>query len=605
MVLFYYFYRPVKPDPMDQYIVSARKYRPATFDMVVGQPSITSTLKNAIRNNTLAQAFLFTGPRGVGKTTCARILAKTINCLNPTPNQEACDQCESCVSFRQSASFNIHELDAASNNSVDDIRALVEQVRIPPQVGKYKVYIIDEVHMLSQAAFNAFLKTLEEPPSYAKFILATTEKHKIIPTILSRCQIYDFKRITVEDMAGYLAYVAEKEGVAIDEDARNIIALKADGALRDALSIFDQMVSFSGRNITYHDVISNLNVLDFEYYFRMVDYIRGADVSNILLMLNEVIANGFDAQHFMIGLASHMRNLLVASRPETARLLEVSESLRERYRRQARCCSIEFLLKALDISNECDVNYARSSNKRLLVELSLLRMAGIEGKANARDQAPAQSAIPTAGNPTPPLPVRPPSPPQPHQEPTAKAFSTAPPPGPTPPSEPPTPLYSKTETTRTVNEPQPIRSGGVRTISISQPAQKPQNDDKTKTVISNPFNQDELDHAWSGFCDTYMSQSPSFANAIRRLRPRLAEDWIVHVNMDNKFPVQDKLNWNALQEYLFKQLKNNQIQLVPHFVDTPVAQAQPFTDKEKFEKMQQDYPFLQQLRIDLELEPET
>lgn len=590
---------------MDQYIVSARKYRPATFDMVVGQPTITSTLKNAIRNNTLAQAFLFTGPRGVGKTTCARILAKTLNCLNPTPNQEACDQCESCVSFRQSASFNIHELDAASNNSVDDIRALVEQVRIPPQVGKYKVYIIDEVHMLTQAAFNAFLKTLEEPPSYAKFILATTEKHKIIPTILSRCQIYDFKRITVDDISQYIAYVAEKEGVDIDEDARNIIALKADGALRDALSIFDQMVSFSGRNITYHDVISNLNVLDFEYYFRMVEYFHGAQISNILLMLNEVIANGFDAQHFMIGLASHLRNLLVASRPETAQLLEVSESLRERYRRQAQRCSIQFLLNALDISNECDVNYARSSNKRMLVELSLLRMAGTGGKTPAGDQAPVQSAAPTSSNPLQPIPVQPPLPKQPRPDAAAPTISVAPPHDSPSPSDPPTPSYPKIETARTVNEPQPIRSGGVRTISISQTAQKPQNDKMAKAVISNPFNQEELEKAWSGFCDTYMSQSPSFANAIRRLKPKLAGDWIVDVIMDNKFPVQDKLNWNALQDYLFKQLKNNQIQIVPHFVDTPVAQAQPFTDKEKFEKMLQDYPYLQQLRIDLELEPET
>ncbi len=590
---------------MDQYIVSARKYRPATFDMVVGQPTITSTLKNAIRNNTLAQAFLFTGPRGVGKTTCARILAKTLNCLNPTPNQEACDQCESCVSFRQSASFNIHELDAASNNSVDDIRALVEQVRIPPQVGKYKVYIIDEVHMLTQAAFNAFLKTLEEPPSYAKFILATTEKHKIIPTILSRCQIYDFKRITVDDISQYIAYVAEKEGVDIDEDARNIIALKADGALRDALSIFDQMVSFSGRNITYHDVISNLNVLDFEYYFRMVEYFHGAQISNILLMLNEVIANGFDAQHFMIGLASHLRNLLVASRPETAQLLEVSESLRERYRRQAQRCSIQFLLNALDISNECDVNYARSSNKRILVELSLLRMAGTGGKTPAGDQAPVQSAAPTSSNPLQPIPVQPPLPKQPRPDAAAPTISVAPPHDSPSPSDPPTPSYPKIETARTVNEPQPIRSGGVRTISISQTAQKPQNDKMAKAVISNPFNQEELEKAWSGFCDTYMSQSPSFANAIRRLKPKLAGDWIVDVIMDNKFPVQDKLNWNALQVYLFKQLKNNQIQIVPHFVDTPVAQAQPFTDKEKFEKMLQDYPYLQQLRIDLELEPET
>jgi DNA polymerase-3 subunit gamma/tau len=591
---------------MDQYIVSARKYRPATFDMVVGQSSITSTLKNAIRNNTLAQAFLFAGPRGVGKTTCARILAKTINCLNPLPNQEACDNCESCVSFRQSASFNIHELDAASNNSVDDIRVLVDQVRIPPQVGKYKVYIIDEVHMLSTQAFNAFLKTLEEPPSYAKFILATTEKHKIIPTILSRCQIYDFKRITVEDMSAHLAYVANKEGVVIDEDARNIIALKADGALRDALSIFDQMVSFSGRNISYHDVISNLNVLDFDYYFRMVDYLRGADVSNLLLLLNEVIANGFDAQHFMIGLSSHMRNLLVAARPETAQLLEVSESLREKYRSQALNCTAQFLLKALEICNECDINYARSSNKRLLVELSLLRIAGLSEK---QGPTPGQTAVqspspkaafashpvsPPADSPS-PLPGPPPTKPEPHP----KAVSSTSAPAPT------DNTYASKGTTSTVSEPKPLRSGGVRTISISQTEKKSSLGTVEKEAVANPFTQEELHNAWIGFCDSYISSSPSFTNAIRRLKPELGENWTVHVRMDNKYPISDKLNWNALQEYLFKQLKNDQIKLVPNFVETPVAQAQPFTDKEKFEKMQQNYPLLQQLSIDLELEPES
>ncbi|MBK9290079.1 MAG: DNA polymerase III subunit gamma/tau [Bacteroidetes bacterium] len=502
---------------MDQYIVSARKYRPATFDMVVGQASITSTLKNAIRNNTLAQAFLFTGPRGVGKTTCARILAKTINCLNPTPNQEPCDQCESCISFRQSASFNIHELDAASNNLVDDIRTLVEQVRIPPQVGKYKIYIIDEVHMLTQAAFNAFLKTLEEPPSYAKFILATTEKHKIIPTILSRCQIYDFKRITVDDISRHLAYVAEKEGVNIDEDARNIIALKADGALRDALSIFDQMVSFSGRNITYHDVISNLNVLDFEYYFRMVDYLLRAEVSGILLMLNEVIFNGFDPQHFMNGLASHMRNLLVASRPETAALLEVSETLRERYRQQAAGCDPKFLLNALEISNECDVNYSKSSNKRLLVELSLLRMASAAGRENV--VPPQKISIPVQQ--TPPSPRPAPSP----QTATTKKPETAAQSGPAsaqaatpviPPAAsaaspaapsvaPPKPEsgstsgYQSATATRTVNEPKPSIPSGIRTMSISRPASQSVNQKAEQPIRNAPFTQDDLTNAWKSF----------------------------------------------------------------------------------------------------------
>ena len=312
---------------MDNFVVSARKYRPVTFDSVVGQKSITSTLQNAIRTNTLTQAFLFCGPRGVGKTTCARIMAKTINCMNPTPDMEACDQCESCRSFNNSNSFNIYELDAASNNTVEDIRNLVDQVRIPPQLGKYKVYIIDEVHMLSQAAFNAFLKTLEEPPAYAKFILATTEKRKILPTILSRCQIFDFKRITVDDIRLHLQNIAIKENITAEEEALNIIAQKADGALRDALSIFDQMVSFSGNNITYKDVIANLNVLDYEYYFRVVDYILAKDNNSILLLLNDVVEKGFDIQHFIQGFASHLRNLLLGKDTRVIDLMEVSQQL--------------------------------------------------------------------------------------------------------------------------------------------------------------------------------------------------------------------------------------------------------------------------------------
>ena len=311
---------------MDNFVVSARKYRPATFESVVGQKSITSTLQNAIKTNTLAQAFLFCGPRGVGKTTCARIMAKTINCMNPTAEMEACNECESCKAFNSSNSFNIYELDAASNNSVDNIRDLVDQVRIPPQVGSYKVYIIDEVHMLSPNAFNAFLKTLEEPPAYAKFILATTEKHKIIPTILSRCQIFDFKRITTDDISKHLQNIAAKEGIVAEEEALNIVAQKADGALRDALSIFDQMVSFSGKNITYKDVINNLNVLDYEYYFKMVDNILNKDNNSILLLLNDVVENGFDIQHFIQGLASHLRNLLLGKNESLIDLMEVSQS---------------------------------------------------------------------------------------------------------------------------------------------------------------------------------------------------------------------------------------------------------------------------------------
>ena len=359
---------------MENFIVSARKYRPDTFRSVVGQESITATLKNAIRNGQLAHAYLFCGPRGVGKTTCARIFAKTINCEELSEDTEACNQCESCKAFNESRSYNIHELDAASNNSVDDIRNLTDQVRIPPQIGKYSIYIIDEVHMLSQAAFNAFLKTLEEPPKHALFILATTEKHKIIPTILSRCQIFDFNRIKNSDISGHLNYVAQKEEVEIELEAINVIAHKADGAMRDALSIFDQIVSFSGKQITYKNVISNLNVLDYDYYFRLVDLLLKNDVPGTLLLFNEVLDHGFDGHHFISGLSSHVRDLLVCKDPITVQLLEVGGEIKEKYKVQAATCDADFLLESLKISNECDLQYKPSQNKRLLVELALIRM---------------------------------------------------------------------------------------------------------------------------------------------------------------------------------------------------------------------------------------
>ncbi len=362
---------------MDNFIVSARKYRPITFDSVVGQQHITGTLKNAIHNNQLAQAFLFCGPRGVGKTTCGRILVKKINCENILEGTEPCGECDSCKSFQNGNSFSIHELDAASNNSVDDIRNLIEQVRIPPQAGKYKIYIIDEVHMLSQAAFNAFLKTLEEPPSYAIFILATTEKHKILPTILSRCQIFDFNRIKVEDMAKHLASIADRESIAYDQDGLHIIAQKADGGLRDALSMFDQIVSFSNKNVTYQAVIDNLNILDYDYYFKLTDAILTEDAAQSLLLFNEILNHGFDGSHFVAGLSSHFRNLLVAKEPSTLKLLEVSDSIRQKYMQQAQKASPGFLLSALNISNQCEINYKTSKNQRLQVELSLLKTCHI------------------------------------------------------------------------------------------------------------------------------------------------------------------------------------------------------------------------------------
>lgn len=364
----------------NEFIVSARKYRPSTFVSVVGQQSITATLKNAIKNNQMAHAYLFCGPRGVGKTTCARIFAKTINCQNVTSDHEPCNQCESCMAFNENRSFNIHELDAASNNSVEDIRSLIDQVRIPPQLGHYSVYIIDEVHMLSSSAFNAFLKTLEEPPRHAIFILATTEKHKILPTILSRCQIFDFNRIKISDIAEYLQYVAKSESITIEETGVNIIAHKADGAMRDALSIFDQIVSFSGKNVTYQDVISNLNVLDYDYYFKLTDNFLKSEIPEILITFNEILEKGFDGHHFISGLSSHFRDLLVCKDSATIQLLEVGKEVQEKYRIQALASDHDFLLKALEIANQCDLNYKTTQNKRLLVELTLIKIAQIVQK---------------------------------------------------------------------------------------------------------------------------------------------------------------------------------------------------------------------------------
>ncbi|MFC4212711.1 DNA polymerase III subunit gamma/tau [Pedobacter lithocola] len=371
---------------MENFIVSARKYRPATFETVVGQQHITGTLKNAIKNNQLAQAFLFCGPRGVGKTTCARILAKTINCTDPTAEMEACGQCENCVSFQTGHSFNIHELDAASNNSVDDIRSLIEQVRIPPQAGKYKIYIIDEVHMLSANAFNAFLKTLEEPPSYAIFILATTEKHKILPTILSRCQIFDFNRIQVEDIANHLAAIAQRENIAFESDGLHIIAQKADGGLRDALSMFDQIASYANKNITYKAVIDNLNILDYDYFFKLTSYLTASEVSQTLLLFDEILNNGFDGNNFINGLASHFRNLLVGKDPATIKLLEVSENIKQKYLEQCSQTELSFLLTALNLANTCDLNYKNSKNQRLQVELALIKMCHIRSVVNLAQQ---------------------------------------------------------------------------------------------------------------------------------------------------------------------------------------------------------------------------
>jgi DNA polymerase III subunit gamma/tau len=368
---------------MENFVVSARKYRPITFDSVVGQSHITTTLRNAIKSNHLAQAFLFTGPRGVGKTTCARILAKTINCLNVSEDIEPCNACTSCKNFDQNASFNIHELDAASNNSVEDIRNLIDQVRFPPQDGKYKVYIIDEVHMLSQAAFNAFLKTLEEPPSYAIFILATTEKHKILPTILSRCQIFDFNRIQIKDIANHLASIASKEGIMAEPEALELIAQKADGGLRDALSMFDLNVTFSAnQQLSYQEVLDNLHVLDYDYYLKMTDALYDGDISNVLLLLNEILVKGFDAHQFVVGLNEHFRNVLVCKNPQTVDLMEISDSIKQKYLSQANKIPVDFLLSALSVGSNLDIQFKAAKNQRLHVEIGLLKLSQIASVLN-------------------------------------------------------------------------------------------------------------------------------------------------------------------------------------------------------------------------------
>ena len=572
---------------MDNFIVSARKYRPATFDTVVGQQSITSTLKNAIRNNQLAQAFLFCGPRGVGKTTCARILAKTINCMSPVNELEACDQCESCLSFNRSASFNIHELDAASNNSVDDIRNLVDQVRIPPQVGKYKVYIIDEVHMLSASAFNAFLKTLEEPPAYAKFILATTEKHKIIPTILSRCQIFDFKRITVKDIADYLAYVAKNEGVEAEEEALHLIAQKADGAMRDALSFFDQLVSFSGNRLTYQTVTEQLNILDHTYYFRIMDQVLNQDTSGLLLSVDDIMNRGFDGQHFLIGLGDHLRNLLVCQDAATLSLLEVSASLRQKYAEQAARCTAAYLIKALEIHNQFDQSYKISNNKRLQIELALLQICSATVGTTSQAAEKKNSLI---------------SPDRVNASAPAESMPVATPPAP--------------ETKRppiSVNPPPAIRPAapvtGTRTISI-----KPENHNTRVKQINedaNPagqaehaFNQEKLDKVWVYYTESIAGQYPNFYSILSSRKPVLKENNVLELNLDNKAQeLTMKERKIDLLDFLRSELRNNSIQLETVLLET-VSQSKPYTQEEKYKAMLERNPELKTLReaLDLELE---
>ena len=602
---------------MENYIVSARKYRPSTFESVVGQHALTTTLKNAIATNKLAHAYLFCGPRGVGKTTCARIFAKTINCMSPTAEGEACNQCESCTAFNEQRSYNIHELDAASNNSVDDIRQLVEQVRIPPQIGKYKVYIIDEVHMLSASAFNAVLKTLEEPPRHAIFILATTEKHKILPTILSRCQIYDFNRISVEDTVAHLAYVASKEGITAEPEALNIIALKADGGMRDALSIFDQVVSFTGGNITYQSVIENLNVLDYEYYFRLTDHFLENKVCDALLLLNDVLNKGFDGSHFITGLSSHFRDLLVSKDPATLPLLEVGASIRQRYQEQAQKCPLPFLYRAMKLCNDCDLNYRTSKNKRLLVELTLIQVAQItaEGDDAASGHSPKQAIKPIFTQPAPAqqsqaAPVAP--------RPQASIKSQ---------TAPATTPVTNTAATTTNSVPHttptaillaqgkeekkvPVMKMSGLGVSIKRPKAEEETKSTTTTTAQQAaqpeedyiFNERDVNYYWQEYAGRMPKEQVAIAKRMQNMRVTLLNDTTFEAVVDNEIVSKEFTAMiPLLQEYLRARLKNRKVTMTVR-ISAPTEKVHAYGRVEKFQMMVQKNDALLQLKNEFGLE---
>ena len=557
---------------MDNYVVSARKYRPQTFESVVGQQALTQTLQNAIRQNRLAHAYLFCGPRGVGKTTCARIFAKTINCLNPQNGFDACNECESCKAFNEQRSFNIHELDAASNNSVEDIRNLIDQVRIPPQIGKYSVYIIDEVHMLSAGAFNALLKTLEEPPSYAIFILATTEKHKVLPTILSRCQVYDFNRITVQDTIAYLQKVAASEGVTADEGALNVVAQKADGGMRDALSIFDQLVAFCGNNITYERTIEVLNVLNADYYFKLVEQALQHDVKGALLLLNEVLNHGFDAGLFITGLAQHLRDVLVSKDPQTITLLETSDAIRQRYAAQAQLCAPVWIFQALDILNTCDINYRTAKNKRLTVELALIKLTQL-GVAQTIPAPQKTQSTPNIQSTPKSAPA-----PQPAPQPTAQPAAA--------PVMPKIPkiglgLGPKKKEEPAAEAPKPV----------AEP-QAPQN---------NPFTADQLRDAWVGLATTHKEEL-RLRELIENYIPTLVEENTARIQMPNPWQLsQMRSAMPKLMTELRQKLKNDL--LTVQLVLAEYNQEQmAFTADEKYAVMAQANPVLAQLKENLDLQ---
>ena len=583
---------------MDNYIVSARKYRPSTFRSVVGQKSLTTTLKNAIQSNKLAHAYLFCGPRGVGKTSCARIFAKTINCLNPTADGEACNACESCRAFNEQRSYNIHELDAASNNSVDDIRPLIDQVRIPPPIGKYKVFIIDEVHMLTTAAFNAFLKTLEEPPHHALFILATTEKHKVLPTILSRCQIYDFSRISIADMVEHLQYVSSQEGVTAEPEALNVIAQKADGGMRDALSIFDQVVSFTNGNITYQAVIDNLNVLDYEYYFRLTDAILSGNVRASLLILNEILGKGFDGQNIITGLAGHFRDLLVCRDESTLVLFEVGASIRERYKEMAKHCPDQLLFKAIELANTCDLNYRASRNKRLLLELTLIQLCQLTQVA--ADDKKKALIEPIAGTNPASQAVNSGKPQQPPQAPSVTAAAGAPQVMSThmPSSVPAPPPSTAPNPVRRTVRPMGI---SMKEIGVEKPKQQTvqQATTNVKEVVT-PFDNDSLVREWDNYAAT-IDKKVYLKNTMINCKPTLQENYYFEVAVHNPGQQEELIN-NAIHilPFLRQHLTNSRIQMRVRIVEGNEKHL-AYTSTEKLELLMKINPTLGRLRDEFNL----
>ena len=583
---------------MDNYIVSARKYRPSTFRSVVGQKSLTTTLKNAIQSNKLAHAYLFCGPRGVGKTSCARIFAKTINCLNPTADGEACNACESCRAFNEQRSYNIHELDAASNNSVDDIRTLIDQVRIPPPIGKYKVFIIDEVHMLTTAAFNAFLKTLEEPPHHALFILATTEKHKVLPTILSRCQIYDFSRISIADMVEHLQYVSSQEGVTAEPEALNVIAQKADGGMRDALSIFDQVVSFTNGNITYQAVIDNLNVLDYEYYFRLTDAILSGNVRASLLILNEILGKGFDGQNIITGLAGHFRDLLVCRDESTLVLFEVGASIRERYKEMAKHCPDQLLFKAIELANTCDLNDRASRNKRLLLELTLIQLCQLTQVA--ADDKKKALIEPIAGTNPSSQAVNSGKPQQPPQAPSVTAAAGAPQVMSThmPSSVPAPPPSTAPNSVRRTARPMGI---SMKEIGVEKPKQQTvqQATTNVKEVVT-PFDNDSLVREWDNYAAT-IDKKVYLKNTMINCKPTLQENYYFEVAVHNPGQQEELIN-NAIHilPFLRQHLTNSRIQMRVRIVEGNEKHL-AYTSTEKLELLMKINPTLGRLRDEFNL----